>query len=96
MSVLVSGLNKKSEDFRENENRMQEVGADLRSHVDRITEGGGEVAQKRHLERGKLLPRERIDILVDGGSPFLEISQLAAQNMYEGAAPSAGLLTVIG
>ena len=54
MSVLVSGLNKKSEDFRENENRMQEFVADLRSHVDRVAEGGGEAAQKRHLGRGKL------------------------------------------
>ena len=96
MSVLVSGLNKKSENFRENENRMQELVADLRSHVDGIAEGGGEAAQKRHLERGKLLPRERIHNLVDVGSPFLEISQLAAQNMYEGAAPSAGLITGIG
>ena len=96
MSVLVSGLNKKSENFRENENRMQELVADLRSHVDRITEGGGEAAQKRHLGRGKLLPRARIHNLLDAGSPFLEVSQLAAQNMYEGAAPSAGLITGIG
>ena len=52
MSVLVSGLNKKSENFRENENHMQELVADLRSHVDRIAEGGGEAAQKRHLGKG--------------------------------------------
>ncbi len=96
MSVLVSNLNTKSEDFRENENRMQELVTDLRSQVDQAAEGGGAAAQKRHLGRGKLLPRDRVHHLVDAGAPFLELSQLAAQNMYEGAAPSAGLITGIG
>ena len=96
MSVLVSNLNTKSEDFRENENRMQELVTDLRSQVDQAAEGGGAAAQKRHLGRGKLLPRDRVHHLVDAGAPFLELSQLAAQNMYEGAAPSTGLITGIG
>ena len=96
MAVLVSSLNGKSKGFQENESRTRDLVAELRSKTDQVCHGGGEAACKRHLERGKLLPRDRVHYLVDPGSPFLELSQLAAQGMYEGAAPSAGLITGIG
>ena len=96
MAVLVSSLNGKSKGFQENESRNRDLVAELRSKTDQVCHGGGEAACKRHLERGKLLPRDRVHYLVDPGSPFLELSQLAAQGMYDGAAPSAGLITGIG
>ena len=58
--------------------------------------GGGERARERHVARGKLLPRERVDALLDPGSPFLELSPLAADGMYDGEAPAAGIITGIG
>lgn len=96
LAVLVSSLNGKSKGFQENESRTRDLVAELRSKTDQVCHGGGEAACKRHLERGKLLPRDRVHYLVDPGSPFLELSQLAAQGMYDGAAPSAGLITGIG
>ena len=61
-----------------------------------IAEGGGEAARRRHLARGKLLPRERVRLLLDPGSPFLELSPLAAYGMYDGEVPAAGIITGIG
>ena len=58
--------------------------------------GGGERARQRHVDRGKLLPRERVDTLLDPGSPFLELSPLAAHGLYDGEAPAAGIITGIG
>ncbi len=72
--------------------RAQAV-AELRQKAAR---GGSESARQRHTERGKLLPRDRIDVLLDEGSPFLELSSLAAHDLYEGLAPGAGLITGIG
>src|SRR5207302_40106 len=69
---------------------------DLRAKVGAIREGGGEEARRRHLARGKLLPRERVRALLDPGAPFLELSQLAAFGMYDGEVPAAGLVTGIG
>jgi 3-methylcrotonyl-CoA carboxylase beta subunit len=69
--------------------------ADLRERQARAALGGGERARERHTARGKLLPRERIDHLADPGSPFLELSPLAAEGLYDGAAPSAGIVTGI-
>jgi len=69
--------------------------ADLRTRQARAALGGGTRARERHVERGKLLPRERIDRLSDPGSPFLELSPLAAHNMYDDAAPGAGIVTGI-
>ena len=69
---------------------------DLHARLERAAEGGGEKARRRHLERGKLLVRQRVDVLLDPGSPFLELSALAAEEMYEGRAPAAGLVTGIG
>ena len=70
--------------------------ADLREKVATIRGGGGEEARRRHLARGKLLPHERVRMLLDPGSPFLELSQLAAYGMYDGEVPAAGLVTGIG
>src|SRR5688572_33347914 len=69
---------------------------DLRAQVARVAEGGGPDAQKKHTARGKLLPRERVRALLDPGTPFLELSQLAAHGMYGGDAPAAGIVTGIG
>ncbi len=78
MPVLSSQLNPRSADFQGNAAAMQKVVADLRQTVDKIALGGSEAARQNHIARGKLLPRERINALIDPGSPFLELSQLAA------------------
>jgi 3-methylcrotonyl-CoA carboxylase beta subunit len=75
---------------------MRALVEDLREKVAAIREGGGEAARRRHLARGKLLPRERVRALLDPGSPFLELSQLAAFGMYDGEVPAAGIVTGIG
>src|SRR5204863_3337461 len=67
-----------------------------RGKVAVVREGGGEAARRRHLARGKLLPRERVRTLLDPGSPFLELSQLAAYGIYDGEVPAAGIVTGIG
>src|SRR6187551_2191962 len=70
--------------------------ADLRAELAVAARGGPERARARHVERGKLLPRERVDRLVDPSSPFLELSPLAAHGLYDGAAPGAGMITGVG
>jgi 3-methylcrotonyl-CoA carboxylase beta subunit len=75
---------------------MRDLVSELRGHLARARLGGGETARRRHLERGKLLARDRVDRLLDSGSPFLELSPLAAHDMYGGAVPSAGIVTGIG
>src|ERR687889_2657524 len=72
------------------------LAADLSDQLRRVALGGGERARQRHAERGKLLPRERVDTLLDPGSPFLELSPLAAHGLYDGDAPAAGIITGIG
>ena len=96
MTEFKSSLNTSSADFIANSENMQNLIDDLRTHVARVKLGGGERSQKRHVDRGKLLPHDRISGLLDPGSPFLEFSQLAAHDMYENEAPSAGILTGIG
>ena len=96
MTEFKSSLNTSSADFIANSENMQSLIDDLRTHVARVKLGGGERSQKRHIDRGKLLPHDRISGLIDPGSPFLEFSQLAAHDMYENEAPSAGILTGIG
>ncbi len=86
----------RSDEFRANAEAMQALVADLRATADTIRQGGGEAARKRHLSRGKLLPRDRIRTLIDPVSPFLEVGQLAAHGMYGGEVPSAGIITGIG
>ena len=75
---------------------MRGLVTELRTLADTVREGGGEVSRKRHLSRGKLLPRDRIRALIDPASPFLEIGQLAAHGLYNGEVPSAGIITGIG
>jgi 3-methylcrotonyl-CoA carboxylase beta subunit len=102
MPVLQTQLNARSADFRANAEAMRVVVADLRATVARIALGGPESARQKHLARGKLLPRERVNALIDPGSPFVELSQLAAYGMYGGSAdnpfevPAASLITGIG
>ncbi|MCG2621334.1 methylcrotonoyl-CoA carboxylase [Arthrobacter sp. I2-34] len=69
---------------------------DLRGRLERVAQGGGETARRRHLDRGKLLPRQRIETLLDEGSTFLEIAPLAAEDMYGGRVPAAGIIAGIG
>ena len=96
MTVLATALDLRSEAFRGNAAAMRELVADLRAKLARIEEGGGVEARQRHLRRGKLLPRERVRLLLDPGSPFLELSPLAAFGMYDGEVPAAGIITGIG
>ena len=100
MPILQTQLNARSADFRANVAAMDEVVADLRATVARIAHGGPESARQKHLARGKLLPRERVSALIDPGSSFLELSQLAAYGMYGEATPfevpAASLITGIG
>jgi 3-methylcrotonyl-CoA carboxylase beta subunit len=85
-----------SDAFRANEQAHRPMVAELRDELGRARVGGSEEARRRHVARGKLLPRDRIDRLVDPGSPFLELSPLAAHGMYDGEAPAAGIITGIG
>ena len=96
MTVLTSSVSTRSQEFRDNHAAMSALVEDLRDKVATVREGGGATATERHLARGKLLPRERVRALLDLGSPFLELSQLAAWDMYDGDVPSAGLITGIG
>jgi len=96
MQVIKSQLNPRSEEFRANAQRMGELVGDLRAKAAQVTQGGSEAARQKHLARGKLLPRDRIDHLIDPGTAFLEIGQLAALDMYDNEAPSAGVIAGIG
>ena len=96
MSVLQSALNTASESFRENADHMATQIDDLNAKIGQISIGGSERARSKHLARGKLLPRERINGLLDPGSPFLELSQLAAYGMYDADIASGGIITGIG
>jgi 3-methylcrotonyl-CoA carboxylase beta subunit len=96
MTVIRSTIDPRSEEFAANAVAMRAQIEDLRARVAEVELGGGEAARKRHLGRNKLLPRERVQALVDPGSPFLELSQLAAFGMYGGEVPSAGIVTGIG
>ena len=96
MPVIESNIDRNSADFQANRESMLAVVADLKEQVTAAMAGGGERARERHVARGKLLPRERIEALLDPGSPFLELSSLAAHGLYEDSAPCAGLITGIG
>jgi 3-methylcrotonyl-CoA carboxylase beta subunit len=96
MTVLETTINPGSDEFRANQTANAALIADLEQQLEVTALGGGERSRARHLERGKLLPRDRVDRLLDPGSPFLELSPLAAHDMYDGDAPGAGLITGIG
>jgi len=96
MPKLVSKIRPDSAEFRANSNAMQALVDDLRIKVDKISEGGSGRSREKHLARGKLLPRERVERLLDPGTPFLELSQMAAYGLYDDQVPSAGIITGIG
>ena len=96
MTVLTSTINPRDPSFIENAEHMQAQVDDLKNLVANINQGGGEKSQRRHTEKGKLLPRERIHALVDVGAPFLELSQLAAYKVYDEELAAAGVITGIG
>ncbi len=94
--VLGSAAVPASDSWRANEAAHRELAAELREKLAAARLGGGEKARARHTARGKLLPRDRVDALLDPGSPFLEVAPLAAEGMYAGAAPAAGVIAGIG
>ena len=96
MSVIKSQLNTRSAEFRANSERMRELVSDLKNKVETVSQGGDAASRDRHLSRGKMLPRDRVSKLLDPGSPFLEIGQLAAWGMYTGDVHSASMITGIG
>jgi 3-methylcrotonyl-CoA carboxylase beta subunit len=96
MERIESRINPGNPEFKRNREVMEAQVAKLRAEIDRIRLGGPENARKRHLERGKLLVRDRVKRLLDPASPFLELSTLAAYAMYDGDSPSASIVTGIG
>src|SRR3954469_6045238 len=96
MAVLITYAERGSEEFSRRRERMSALVDELRSRTARVAAGGGEKALDRHRSRGKLPVRERIDRLVDPGTAFLELGALAAWDVYDGQAPSAGVVTGIG
>ncbi|HVF79685.1 MAG TPA: carboxyl transferase domain-containing protein, partial [Solirubrobacteraceae bacterium] len=97
MSVVLSSTARPDSDaFAANDAEHRELVADLQAQLERVRAGGGERARERHVARGKLLPRERVEQLLDPGAPFLELSPLAAHGLYDGAAPGAGMISGVG
>ncbi len=94
--ILRTDIETRSPEFAVNAAAMRALVTDLRDKVATVAQGGGEAARNRHRSRGKLLSRERVAGLIDPGSPFLELSQLAAYGLYDGEVPSAGIVTGIG
>jgi len=96
VAKIISKINVRSPEFIENAAHMQLQVDDLKAKLEQIKLGGGERSRERHLSRGKLLPRDRVNALLDVGSPFLELSQLAAYEVYDADVPAAGIITGIG
>jgi acetyl-CoA carboxylase carboxyltransferase component len=96
MAVLSSQVERESADFDRRRGRMEELVAELRERTALVARGGGEKAVERHRSRGKLTARERIDRLLDPDTAFLELNALAAWDVYDGQAPSAGIVTGVG
>jgi len=96
MSELSTTLNPRGQEFQDNAAAMQVLVDDLRDLIKATALGGGEKARQRHLAHGKLLPRERIEKLLDPNTPFLELSQLAAYQVYDEAVAGAGIISGIG
>jgi 3-methylcrotonyl-CoA carboxylase beta subunit len=96
LSKLRSHVDPRSEGFEENAETYEELLQELRERSAEARRGGGEKAQRRHKERGKLPVRDRVELLLDPGTAFLELSPLAAFGMYDGRVPAAGIVTGIG
>ena len=96
MPVLGTDLQVGNNDFQENKSAMQALVSEMHQMKTKSAQGGSERSRKKHTDRGKLLVRDRIELLTDEDTPFLELSELAGHEMYEGACPSAGMVTGIG
>src|SRR2546423_15514799 len=96
MEIIDSQVNLQDETFQQNATYHRALADELKQRLALVRQGGGEKYQRRHAEQGKLFVRERINRLLDLGSPFLELSPLAAWDMYDGDAPCAGIVTGIG
>src|SRR2546423_11824619 len=96
MPVLPSSFDRASPAARANRDSMSGLVADLHKKLDAVRQGGPERSREKHTKAGKLLARERVERLLDPGSPFLEIAPLAALDLYENDAPSAGIVIGIG
>src|SRR5215470_14014097 len=96
MPKIETQIDAQSESFQRAAAHNRQLVAELRERVRVAALGGPEAARSRHVSRGKLLPRDRVTRLLDPGSPFLEVGQLAAWEMYGGDAPSAGVITGVG
>ncbi|MDZ7842690.1 MAG: carboxyl transferase domain-containing protein [Gammaproteobacteria bacterium] len=96
MTVLRSNLDTRGDEFQANRAHLQSLVDDLREKAEVIARGGGERAREKHVARDKLLPRDRIQALLDVGTPFLELSQFAAYGVYDDDVPAAGVITGIG
>ncbi len=97
MDVLTSSVDAHSADFKANKSYHLELKDDLKKRLERVHLGGGKASVKKHESRGKLLPRDRINAILDPGSPFLELSSLAADGVYGKIdVPSAGVITGVG
>ncbi len=101
MPTIETKLNPRSADFQANATAMRALVDDLKAQVQKVGAGGGEAARKKHMDRGKLLPRVRVQMLLDPGTPFLEVAPLAALGMYpdrdgSDSAPGAGIVAGIG
>ena len=96
MTTIGTQVDRNSEAFAENHTHHEALARSVRDLADRVAEGGDERSRERHVARGKLLPRERVKTLLDAGSPFLEVGQLAGHELYDDWIPSAGIVTGIG
>ena len=97
MSAIITSKNQpKRSEFQQNSAAMQEVVDDLYVHLRKVVQGGSERARAKHLARGKLLPRERVERLLDVGTPFLRVAPMAAHDMYGEDIPAAGVIAGIG
>ncbi len=96
MEIIHTNLNPDSQEFKQNAEHHRAIAKELKEKLALIRQGGGEKYRKRHEDQGKLFVRERIERLLDVGSPFLELSTLAAFDLYDGEAPGAGIVTGIG
>src|SRR5690606_35991064 len=96
MHPLSSHIDTNSNEFKSNVEFHKSLAEDLKARLERVYQGGGEESVNKHKKRNKFLARERIEKILDPGSPFLELSALAADGVYEEDVPSAGVVTGIG
>ncbi|MBL7685289.1 MAG: methylcrotonoyl-CoA carboxylase, partial [Deltaproteobacteria bacterium] len=90
--IIETQINSQSDEFKENASHLKGLVQIFRDEANRVKQGGGPAAVEKHRKRGKLPPRERIEKILDPGSPFLEFSTLAAKDMYQNEAPGAGIV----